>query len=178
MARVKRWIPSWQSTVASPWPWEVQVFALTALEPIVIGDTLLRTHVSLSLQVFAEDDATSAYPAPWRNITTSVAIVWTLDGPPALGFYSQPNQDFLFVGQVRWDISSYIVNPIDTQVRGTWSKNTIDTGQIDSHSQRIATTGSAGTYLLVDPLGNDPAHPEQFTPYIDCLSRTLVESAF
>jgi hypothetical protein len=176
VARVKRWVP-WFEVIEFPaWPWNPINFNLSVLSEFAEGETLLRTHASLNMEVYSEDDATSAYPAPWRRIQTAVSLQWVTDGTTPLGFFHEPAVDYLFVAQVQWDVAYYTVNaPTTAQVRGTWSRNTATTGQIDSHSQRVAPSSEAALWLTIDAAPDDPGHPTQFTPYFSVLSRYLVD---
>lgn len=176
MPRVKRWVP-WDQTVDFPaWPWYPLAFNLSILSEFAEGETLLRSHVDFSMEVYAEDGATSAYPAPWRRIPTVVALSWSPEGDTPLGFYSAPEDDYLYVAQVQWDMAYYTVNaPTTAQVRGTWSRNTDHSGVIDSKSQRIATGASSSLWLTVDCAPDGPGDPSQYRPYFNLVSRYLVD---
>jgi hypothetical protein len=172
---VKRWVPNFQDSEPVSYPWYPLAFNLTYLDAFAVGETLLRTRVHLNMEVNCQDGGTVAYPAPWRRIDTTVAVVWVPGGGAPLGYYSAPELDYLYVAQVQWDMQSYIVNPVATQVRGTWSRNTSDSSVIDTKSQRIATSTSAEVWLTVDCLPNSPTDPSQFKPYINVNSRYLVD---
>lgn len=175
MARIKRWLPSYQDSVSPSYPWFPLAFNLNELGTFAVGETLLRTHVTCNMEVNCQDTGTAAFPAPWRRIKTVIALVWQPSGGSPLGFFSAPTLDYLWVAQVRWDMVSYIENPIATQIRGTWSKNTLDSAVIDSHSERIATSTASSVWLTVDCLPDSPTDPSQFKPYINMTSRILID---
>jgi hypothetical protein len=175
MPRVKRWVPGFQTFEPVSYPFYPVAFNLSELDEFAVGETLLRTHVTCNMELNCQDTGTAAYPAPWRRITTAIALVWTPEGGEPLGYYSATDLDYLFVAQVRWDMQSYLENPTATQIRGTWSKNTADSAVIDTKSERIATSTSSSIWLTIDCLPDSPTDPSQFKPYININSRYLVD---
>jgi hypothetical protein len=155
------------------WPY------IVVLENVDIGATLLRTliDVDISLQLL-NGEGGFTFDVAWLNSQMAVAVCWSDEGPPSSGYYETVFADWLWVGQVSWELSPYIssTGSVEEASIAAYAHNTIDTRKIDSKSRRVGTVDGSQVFLVVDVVDWGMPHPEELTPNITWTSRLLLEN--
>ena len=173
MARVKAWFNNNGQQVNFP-GWAPYVVALGIDVPT--GTTLLRTRIDVDISNYSRSDSSLPASYPWANAgwQTAVAVCWSASGPPA-SYYSEVFADWIFVQQVSFDLQPYSLHIDAAPQDNVYMRNTIESRQVDSHSQRLATVDHSELYLVVDSIDYGSTDSSQWEPTIQWTSRVLVE---